>query len=101
MENITHITTNHPIEKDGRTYGYFGINLATSPMWRESDVGCSVAMRLTPYAEDASGVDRLDDDAKAVVYGDAFTEAQNDPDLAECVSSIMSALQKFINAKNL
>jgi hypothetical protein len=79
-----------------------GVNLAISPMWGEQSIGCSVAMRLTPYRVNEDGtIERNEDGAKAVVFGDAFTAAQSDPALAACVQAIQDALQAFITAKGL
>lgn len=95
------IVTNNPIPDPEGDYNMLGINLAISPMWQESSIGCSVAMRLTPFRVRDGLVEKLDDQARAVVYGDAFAEAQSDPDLAACVQAIEAALQAFVDAKGL
>lgn len=78
-----------------------GINLAVSPMWQDSYIGCSVAMRLTPFRVKDGKVEKLDDQARAVVYGDAFEAAASDPDLAACVQAIEAALAAFVTAKGV
>lgn len=79
-----------------------GINLAISPLWMEQSIGCSVAMRLTPFRVNADGtIERNEDGVKAVVFGDAFEAAQTDADLAACVQAIQDALQAFVTAKGL
>lgn len=95
------IVTRNPIPDAEGDYNMLGINLAVSPMWREDSIGCSVAMRLTPFRVNDGKVEKLDDQARAVVYGDAFAEAVNDPALAECVQAIEAALQAFVTAKGL
>lgn len=96
------IVSTNPTIKDGETYPYLGINLAISPAWKGNDVGGSVAMRLTPYRIDNNGeIQKLDDDAKAVVYLDVFIDMQNDPQLANVVTGIMGAIQQFIIDKGL
>lgn len=96
------IITNQPIIDSEGNYDKYGINLAVSPMWKEDTIGISVAMRLTPYRYNAEGkIEKLDDAAKAVVYGDATTDMQNDPVLAKCVNDISNALQEFITQKGI
>ena len=94
------ITSNHVPDPEG-DYAMLGVNLAVSPMWREDSIGCSVAMRLTPFRVRDGVVERLDDQARAVVYGDAFEAAAGDPALAACVQAIEAALQAFVTAKGV
>jgi hypothetical protein len=93
--------TTLPIERDGNTYGLLGVNLALSPMWKPDGVGVSIAVRLTPYRNTEFGPERLDDEARAVVYGDATQDAQMDPVLATFLQAIEAAGQRFIDAKGL
>ncbi len=95
------LKTNQPIEKDGNTYDKYAANFALSPMWRPDGVGVSIAVRLTPYRKTDGEPERLDDQAKAVVYGDATQDALVDPDVADFLKSIEEAAQKFIDAKGL
>lgn len=99
--SLSPLQTNQPVTRDGKVFSNYGINLAVSPRWEPNRVGASVAVRLTPYREEGGVVERLDDEARAVVFGDAFVDAQNDPALAQCVATILGALQTFIDAKGL
>jgi hypothetical protein len=94
------ITSNNPIEVDGNVYPYFMINLAISPLVKPTDIGGSVAMKLTPYRvlEDGSSVS-LPDNSTAVTYMDVFESG--DADAINAAATIMGALQTFINEKSL
>ncbi len=94
------ITSNNPIEVDGNVYPYFMINLAISPLVKPTDIGGSVAMKLTPYRvlEDGSS-ESLPDNSTAVTYMDVFESG--DADAINAAATIMGALQTFINEKNL
>jgi len=72
-------------------------------MWNPTDVGGSVAMRLTPYRILPDGtIENLPDQAKAVVYLDVFTDIANgDSQLGLAVNQIMGAIQQFILDKNI
>lgn len=95
------MNTNQPIVKDGNTYDKYAVNLALSPMWKSDGMGVSIAVRLTPYRIGDEGPDHLDDEARAVVYGDATVDAANDPVLAEFLRAIEAAGQAFIDAKGI
>jgi len=92
-----------PIEYNGEQYPYYGVNLAISPKWDSTDVGGTVAMRLTPYRILQDGtIEKLDEQSKAVVYLDVFLEiAAGDTQLESAVTSIMGAIQQFIIDKGL
>ena len=94
------ITSTNPIEIDGNIYPYFMVNLAISPLVKPTDIGGSVAMRLTPYRllEDGSSIS-LPDNSIPITYMDVFESG--DADAINAAISIMSALQTFINNKNL
>lgn len=94
------ITSNNPIEVDGVEYPYFMVNLAISPLVKPTDIGGSVAMRLTPYRvlEDGSS-ESLPDNSTAITYLDVFESG--DADAINAAATIMGALQTFINDKNL
>jgi hypothetical protein len=94
------ITSTNPIEVDGIIYPYFMVNLAISPLVKTTDIGASVAMRLTPYRvlEDGSSVS-LPDHSIPITYMDVFDS--EDADAIDTANTIMGALQTFINDKNL
>jgi hypothetical protein len=94
------ITSTNPIEVDGNVYPYFMVNLAISPLVKPTDIGASVAMRLTPYRllEDGSSVS-LPDNSIPITYMDVFDSG--DTDSINAAITIMGALQTFINEKNL
>jgi hypothetical protein len=94
------ITSNKPIEVDGNVYSYYMINLAISPLVKPTDIGASVAMRLTPYRllEDGSSVS-LPENSIPITYMDVFDSG--DTDAIQAAATIMGALQTFINDKNL
>ncbi len=98
------IITNDPVVNPDGNYDKYGINFSVSPMWKEEGIGISVAMRLTPYRYNAEGkIEKLEDmeHVKAVVYGDATVDMENDPVLAKCVADITQALQDFITGKGI
>lgn len=90
-----------PIIKDGIEYPFYTVNLAVSPNISASDIGGSVALRLTPYRvlEDGS-FEFCAEETKALAYADVFQSiAEGDSDLANIVSGIMGKIQEFIIAK--
>ena len=95
------IQSTNPIEVEGNVYPYFMINLAISPLVKPTDVGGSVAMRLTPYRvlEDGTSESLGADYQIPIVYMDVFESG--DVDAMQATGAIMMALQGFINAKNL
>jgi hypothetical protein len=95
------LKTNQPIVKDGQTYANLAANLALSPMPRADGFGVSIAVRLTPYRLGDSGPEMLNDEARAVVYGDAMVNAQTDPAVAAFLQALEVAAQAFIDAKGL
>lgn len=95
------LTSNSPITVNGKVYDKLAANLALSPMEQANGFGVSIAVRLTPYLVGAGGPERLDDQAKAVVYGDATVEAQTDADVAQFLQTLEAAAQTFIDAKGL
>ena len=94
------ITSTNPITVDGNVYPYYMINLAISPLVKPTDIGASVAMRLTPYRllEDGSSVS-LPDNSIPITYMDVFESGNTDA--INSAISIMGALQTFINDKSL
>lgn len=101
------IVSTNPVVKDGKTYPYFMVNLAISPIIRNDVepeyIGGSVAMRLTPYLQNQDGsFESLPDDAKSIVYFDVFQEIDGgDIALGKVVSGIMGSIQEYINDKGL
>jgi hypothetical protein len=95
------ITTSKPIERDGKVYDKLAANLALSPMWNTDGIGVSIAVRLTPYRVGEEGPEPLHDAAEAVVYGDALETATGDPAVAEFLSTLEAAAQRFIDVKGL
>ncbi len=94
------ITSTNPIEVEGNVYPYYMVNLAISPLVKPTDIGGSVAMRLTPYRvlEDGSS-ESLSDNSIPITYMDVFDSG--DTDAINAASTIMGALQTFINEKSL
>lgn len=94
------IISTNPIEVEGNVYPYFLVNLAVSPLIKPTDVGGSVAMKLTPYRvlEDGSS-ESLPDNSIPITYMDVFESG--DIDAINATMSIMGALQEFINEKGL
>lgn len=95
------LTTSQPVAHEGQVYDRLAANLALSPMWTADGMGCSIAVRLTPYRLGPDGPEQLPDHARAVVYGDAVEAAANDPDLAQFLQTLQAAAQTFIDAKGL
>jgi len=95
------IHTNNPIEKNGKIYDKFAVNLAMSPMAHSDGYGVSIAVRLTPYRIGEKGLEQLQEGVQVVVYGDATVEAQNDPAVAKFLMALEAAGQAFIDAKGL
>ena len=94
------ITSTNQIEVDGEVYPYFMINLAISPLVKPTDIGGSVAMRLTPYRvlEDGSSVS-LPDNSIPITYMDVFESG--DVAATTATFTIMGALQQFIIDKGI
>ena len=97
------IQSTNPITVDGVEYPYYTVNLAISPLVKETEVGASVAMRLTPYRELPGGKpDVLQGHDRPVVYLDVFrTIDEGDMVLGQSVQQIMGAIQLYINGKGL
>lgn len=92
------ISTN-PIYRDGKLFDKLAPQVAFSPIWNESRVGVTAAVRLVPYAEESNSVTRLDEEAKSIVFAD-ITQF-NDRASIECLNEITVALQKYINTAGL
>lgn len=94
------IQSTTPVENNGNTYPYFMVNLAISPLVKPTDVGGSVAMRLTPYRvlEDGSS-ETYEEGSIPLVYMDVFQET--DVALLTAVQTIMGSIQQFIIDKGI
>jgi hypothetical protein len=94
------IQSTNPIEIKGNIYPYFMVNLAISPLVKPTDIGGSVAMKLTPYRvlEDGSSED-LQDNSIPLTYMDIFES--DDLDAKKAAKAIMAAIQEFIIDKKL
>jgi hypothetical protein len=95
------IQSTNPIEVDGNIYPYFMINLSISPLVKETTVGGSVAMRLTPYRvlEDGTSESLGEDYQIPIVYMDVFDSG--DTAALTATYAIMEAIQNFVINKNL
>jgi hypothetical protein len=95
--------SSNPIVKEGITYPHLAMNLAISPNITETNIGGSVAIRLTPYRVLENGTfEFLHDETKALSYGDVFENiAQGDSALAIAAGTIVQGVQGLINAKGL
>lgn len=78
------------------------IQLVIAPNWQPTRVGAAVVINAVPYRQLSDGtIEKLDSAARSINIGDAFVEAQTDPALAEAVTAIYAALEKFVAAKGL
>jgi hypothetical protein len=94
------IQSTNPIEKDGNVYPYFMANLAISPLVQPTNIGGSVAMRLTPYRVLPDGSsESLPDDSIPFVYMDIFNSG--DAAALTATGTIMGAIQQFIIDKGV
>lgn len=94
------IQSTNPIVVDGVEYPYYTVNLAISPLVKETEVGASVAMRLTPYRELEGGrPDVLQGHDRPVVYLDVF--ASEDMPAETAAYQILATIQQFIIEKGL
>lgn len=94
------IQSTNPIVIDGVEYPYYLVNLAISPLVKTTEVGASVAMRLTPYREtETSEIQVLSDHDTPVVYLDVF--ASEDIPAETAAYNILAVIQQFIIEKGL
>ena len=95
------IKAKNPIIKDGVEYPYYAVSMSMSPLWRPG-VGCSVAIRLTPFRETEDGVVvKLEEKTKSISIYDVFAREDGDEHTETAVTNIMSTLQALINNKEL
>ena len=99
------INSNAPITHEGKVYDKLFLNMAISQrhVGEEQRLTASVAVRLTPCRQDEETfeVEQLDDQAKAVVFADAFEAAEADADVAAALQAIITAVYQFVDAKGL
>ena len=94
------IQSTNPIVVDGIEYPYYTVNLAISPLVKETSVGASVAMRLTPYRETETGtLEVLQGHDRPVVYLDVF--ASEDVPAETAAYNILATIQQFVTDKGL
>jgi hypothetical protein len=94
------IQSTNPIVVDGIEYPYYTVNLSISPIVRETEVGASVAMRLTPYRETETGtLSVLQGHDRPVVYLDVF--ASEDMPAENAAYQILGTIQQYIIEKGL
>ena len=94
------IQSTNPVTVDGVKYPYYTVNLAISPLIKDTEVGASVAMRLTPYRELEGGApDVLQGHDTPVVYLDVF--ASEDMPAENAAYNILGIIQQFITEKGL
>lgn len=94
------IQSTNPIIVDGIEYPYYTVNLSISPLIKETEVGASVAMRLTPYRETEEGkTDVLQGHDRPVVYLDVFTSEDIPAETA--AYQILGTIQQYIIEKGL
>ena len=94
------IQSTNPVTVDGVKYPYYTVNLAISPLIKDTEVGASVAMRLTPYRETETGtLSVLQGHDRPVVYLDVF--ASDDASAETAAYNILATIQQFIMEKGL
>jgi hypothetical protein len=94
------IQSTNPIVVDGVEYPYYTVNLSISPLVRETEVGASVAMRLTPYRETETGtLSVLQGHDRPVVYLDVFESGDASAEAA--AYNILATIQQYIVEKGL
>lgn len=94
------IQSTNPIVVDGVEYPYYTVNLSISPLVKETEVGASVAMRLTPYRETEIGVlEVLQGHDRPVVYLDVF--ASDDAAAETAAYNILATIQQYVTEKGL
>ena len=98
------ITTSTPVAiiNPEIPYDRLGIQLAIAPIFKESDVEGTMALRVIPYRVLVDGkIDKREDLAKSISVADIFTESQTDPAFASAMAQIWTAIQGYIIAKGL
>jgi len=97
------MTTNKPITIDGVTYDKVAASLSSMPLFNETNVGQTVAIRLQYFAKDQDGnILRPENPSQydvPIVFGDVTTS--QDADALAAFAKITEAIQEYINAKGL
>jgi hypothetical protein len=97
------MTTNKPITVNGIIYDTVAASLSSMPMFKDTEVGQTVAIRLQYFTRDENGIIIRPEDSTQydvpVVYGDVTTSG--DPDALVAFTKITEAIQEYINAKGL
>ena len=95
------IKAKNPIVKNDIEYPYYAVSMSMSPLWKPG-VGCSVAIRLTPFREREDGsFDSLPQQPKAISLLDIFETADGDPHFEAAITKIMAAVQELVDNKEL
>jgi hypothetical protein len=90
-----------PLVNHGSKYPYYAVSLSMSPLWKPG-LGCSVAIRLTPFMEKQDGsFDTLPQEKKAISLLDIFETADGDEHFEAAITKIMEALQELVDNKEL
>lgn len=97
------MTTNKPITINGVTYDKVAASLSSMPLFEETEVKQTVAIRLQYFTKDQDGnVIRPENPSQydvPIVYGDIA--ASQDADAIAAFTKITTAIQEYINAKGL
>ena len=98
------IQTSTPIPdpSGGASYDRYLVTLAVSPIVDGANIRGAVSMRLTPFrtAEDGT-VEPLEGGDVALVFGNVFDAAQNDPNLGQSLTAILGAIQGYVTARGI
>lgn len=95
------IKATKPIVKNDVEYPYYALSMSMSPLWKPG-VGCSVAIRLTPFREkEDGGFDSLSNQPKSISLLDVFETADGDEHFETAITKIMAAVQELVDKKEL
>lgn len=88
------------IEHPEIPFDRLGVSLAISPIWKPDDVEAAVSITAVPYRVLPDGsIDKLESAAWGYNCGQVFSDAENDPALADAAAALMTAIQTFLAAK--
>ena len=95
------IKATKPLVKNGVEYPYYAVSMSMSPIYKPG-IGCSVAMRFTPFREREDGsFDSLPQQPKAISLLDVFETADGDEHFETAITKIMAAVQELVDNKEL